>query len=67
MGRDNFTRITNGVPGIQDRINLLYTYGVGMGTSTCITGGSGQRTQPARLFGLYPARALFKSAATPIW
>jgi len=26
-----FTNIPNGIPGIEDRINLLYTYGVKLG------------------------------------
>ena len=28
MGKDDFTKIPNGIPAIEDRINLLYTYGV---------------------------------------
>jgi dihydropyrimidinase len=28
MGRDDFTKIPNGIPAIEDRVNLLYTHGV---------------------------------------
>lgn len=56
MGRDDFTRITNGVPGIQDRINLLYTYGVEQGLIDLHRLVDIAATQPARLFGLYPAK-----------
>ena len=31
MGKDAFTNIPNGIPGIEDRVNLLYTYGVKQG------------------------------------
>ena len=28
MGRDDFTKIPNGIPSLEDRINLFYTHGV---------------------------------------
>lgn len=56
MGRDDFTRITNGIPGIQDRINLLYTYGVERGHIDLHRLVQAASTMPARLFGLYPAK-----------
>src|SRR5437868_9303291 len=31
MGRDDFTKIPNGIPSLEERINLLYTYGVKAG------------------------------------
>ena len=31
MGNDAFTQIPNGIPGIEERVNLLYTYGVKRG------------------------------------
>ena len=31
MGRDDFTKIPNGIPSVEDRVNLLYTYGVRKG------------------------------------
>src|SRR5690606_28852641 len=27
MGRGDFTKIPNGIPSVEDRVNLLYTYG----------------------------------------
>ena len=56
MGRTDFTRITNGVPGIQDRIPLLYTYGVEQGRIDLHRFVDVTSTTPARLFGLYPAK-----------
>ncbi len=32
MGKDAFTQIPNGIPGIEERVNLLYTYGVKRGS-----------------------------------
>jgi dihydropyrimidinase len=56
LGRDVFTAIPNGLPGIEARLALLYTFGVGAGRLTL-----GQWVQvccanPARLFGLFPRK-----------
>ncbi len=34
MGRDDFTKIPNGIPSLEERVNLLYTHGVKAGKST---------------------------------
>src|SRR6201984_1697832 len=31
LGKDAFTQIPNGIPGIEERVNLMYTYGVKRG------------------------------------
>ena len=56
MGVNDFTKIPNGIPSVEDRINLLYTHGVGTGKidlNTFVDCGS---TQAAKLFGLYPKK-----------
>lgn len=56
MGKDDFTRIPNGIPSVEDRINLLYTHGVAterIDLNTFVDAGS---TQAAKLFGLYPQK-----------
>ena len=56
MGADDFTKIPNGIPSVEDRINLLYTHGVATGKidlNTFVDCGS---TQAAKLFGLYPKK-----------
>ncbi len=56
MGANDFTKIPNGIPSVEDRINLLYTYGVTTGKidlHTLVDAGS---TQAAKLFGLYPRK-----------
>jgi len=52
MGLGNFTKIPNGAAGIEDRLQLLYTYGVRGGhidLPRMVELGS---TAPARIFGL---------------
>ena len=56
MGRDNFTLIPNGIPSVEDRVNLLYTHGVCRGNIDIRTFVDAASTQAARLFGLYPRK-----------
>src|SRR6266853_759636 len=56
MGEKDFTRIPNGIPALEDRINAFYTYGVNRGRldlNQLVDTGS---TQAAKLFGLYPRK-----------
>lgn len=56
MGRDNFTLIPNGIPTIEDRVNLLYTHGVATGRLELSRFVDAASTQAAKLFGLYPRK-----------
>lgn len=56
MGRGDFTRIPNGIPAIEDRVNLLYTYGVSRGNLDLHRFVDAASTQAAKLFGLYPKK-----------
>ena len=56
MGRDDFTKIPNGIPSIEERVNLLYTYGVCRGRIDLNTLVDAASTQAAKLFGLYPRK-----------
>jgi dihydropyrimidinase len=56
MGRGDFTRIPNGIPSVEDRVNLLYSYGVCKGRIDLGTFVDAASTQAARLFGLYPRK-----------
>ncbi len=56
MGRDNFTLIPNGIPALEDRINLLYTYGVKTGKIDLTTLVNIASTNAAKIFGLYPRK-----------
>ena len=56
LGRDDFTKIPNGLPGVQDRLPVLWTYGVRAGKITASQFVSLNSTNPARIFGLYPRK-----------
>lgn len=56
MGRDDFAKIPNGIPSIEDRVNILYTHGVCRGRIDLNTFVDAASTQAARLFGLYPRK-----------
>ena len=56
MGKDAFTQIPNGIPGIEERVNLLYTYGVRRGGLDLHRFVDAASTQAAKLFGLFPRK-----------
>jgi dihydropyrimidinase len=56
MGKEDFTRIPNGIPGIEERVNLLYTYGVKRGILDLHRFVDAASTRAARLFGLFPRK-----------
>jgi dihydropyrimidinase len=56
LGRDDFTKIPNGLPGIQDRMPVLWTHGVRTGRITPNQFVAYMSTNPARIFGLYPRK-----------
>ncbi len=55
-GRDDFTQIPNGAPGIETRIPLVYSEGVDKGRLSLQRFVAVCATTPARLFGLYPRK-----------
>ncbi|MCP4150206.1 MAG: dihydropyrimidinase [bacterium] len=55
-GRDDFTKIPSGVAGVEDRMALLYTYGVLEEKITLNQWVELTSTTPAKLFGLYPRK-----------
>ncbi len=56
LGKDDFTKIPNGLPGVQDRMPILWTYGVRAGRITANQFVAYNSTNPARIFGLYPRK-----------
>jgi dihydropyrimidinase len=56
MGRGDFTKIPNGIPSIEDRVNLVYSYGVKRGRIDLNTFVDACSTQAAKLFGLFPQK-----------
>jgi dihydropyrimidinase len=56
MGANAFTCIPNGIPGIEERVNLLYTYGVKAGRMDIHRFVDCASTRAARVFGLFPQK-----------
>ena len=56
LGKDDFTKIPNGLPGIQDRMPIMWTYGVCAGHITPNQFVAYSCTNPAKIFGLYPQK-----------
>ena len=56
LGADAFTQIPNGIPGIEDRVNLMHTYGVKRGILDIHRFVDALSTRPAKLFGLFPRK-----------
>ncbi|HUO33674.1 MAG TPA: dihydropyrimidinase [Candidatus Acidoferrum sp.] len=56
LGRDDFTKIPNGGPGIEHRVSLVYSGGVGGGRFSPNRFVQLVSTAPAKLFGLYPRK-----------
>jgi dihydropyrimidinase len=56
LGRDDFTKIPNGLPGVGDRLPVLWTTGVGSGKITAQQFVALTSTNPAKIFGLYPCK-----------
>ena len=55
-GREDFTRIPNGLPGIETRLPLVFTGGVTTGVLTPQQFVRVTATNPARIFGLHPRK-----------
>ena len=56
MGKDNFTLIPNGIPSLQERVDLVHTHGVKTGRIDLQTMVDACSTQAARLLGMYPRK-----------
>lgn len=56
MGKDDFTKIPGGLPGVQTRGTLLYTYGVREGKITVEQMCRLLSENPAKLYGVYPRK-----------
>lgn len=56
MGQNDFTKIPNGIPSVEHRIQLLYTHGVHQGRIDLSRFVQVASTQAAKIFGLYPQK-----------
>jgi dihydropyrimidinase len=60
-GKNDFTKIPNGLGGVEERLALVYSEGVRKGRISLQKWVDSCCTQPAKIFGLYPR----KGAITP--
>lgn len=70
MGKEDFSKIPNGIPGAQYRPSLMYTYGVMNGQITDEQLVALMAENTARLFGMYPRKgiiAIGSDADIVIW
>src|SRR6266705_545084 len=58
LGKDDFSKIPNGGPGIENRLQLLHHHGVGLGNLTLNRFVELVSTAPARIFGMYPKKGV---------
>jgi dihydropyrimidinase len=56
LGRGDFRKIPNGLPGVEDRLDLLHDGGVVAGKITKERWVEIASTAPAKLFGMYPRK-----------
>jgi dihydropyrimidinase len=56
LGKDDFTKIPNGGPGIENRLQLMYHFGVHKGQLSLNRFAELTSTTPARIFGMYPRK-----------
>ena len=63
MGRDDFTKIPNGIPALEDRVNLLYTHGVKGGRLDIHRFVDVASTRVAKQFDLFPRKGAIQPGA----
>jgi dihydropyrimidinase len=69
LGKDDFTKIPNGGPGIENRLQILWHFGVNSGALTAERFVELCCTAPARIFGMPPKGAIAagKDADILLW
>ena len=70
LGVDDFTKIPNGGPGVENRLQLIHHHGVNQGRISLNRFVELVSTTPAKLFGLYPRKgeiAIGSDADLVLW
>src|SRR5689334_1653340 len=62
LGRGDFSKIPNGIPGVEHRMDLLHQ-GVAAGELSLARWVEAASTTPARMFGLYPRKGIIAPGA----
>jgi dihydropyrimidinase len=56
LGKDDFSKIPNGAPGLENRLHMIHEFGVRAGRISLNRMVELLSTAPAKLFGLYPRK-----------
>jgi dihydropyrimidinase len=56
LGKDDFSKIPNGGPGLENRLHMIHEFGVRQGRISLNRMVELLATNPAKLFGLYPRK-----------
>jgi dihydropyrimidinase len=56
LGKDNFAKIPNGMPGVETRLPIVFSEGVRKGRISLQTMIATMCTNPARMYGMYPKK-----------
>jgi dihydropyrimidinase len=65
LGKDDFSKIPNGGPGLEDRLKMIHQFGVRSGRMTLNRMVELLATNPAKLFGLYPRKGTVAGGSHP--
>src|ERR1700742_2551876 len=63
LGKDDFTKIPNGGPGVENRLQLIWNYGVNAGKISQNRFVELVSTTPAKLFGMYPRKGALEAGS----
>ena len=63
LGRESYEAIPGGLPGIEARLSLIYSFGVASGRMTAQRWVEVCCANPARIFGLYPRKGSLEPGA----
>lgn len=63
LGRDDFSKIPGGVPGVEERLALIHQFGVRTGRISLSRMVDLLAAAPAKLFGLYPQKGCLEVGA----
>ena len=63
LGKDNYENIPGGLPGIESRLSLIYSFGVRAGRLSPNRWVQVCSTNPARIFGLFPRKGSLELGA----
>ncbi len=63
LGKHDFTKIPNGMPGVGDRLPVLWTAAVNSGRLTLQQFVRLTAVNPAKIFGLYPKKGCLKAGS----